>query len=60
MPKLKNAGTRNPNARLHPDQVRAIRAMQGKASTYKVAAMYEIDPTHVHMIWTRKRWASLR
>jgi hypothetical protein len=56
-----NQGDRTPNAKLTPDDVRAIRVLRETGQTLQsIADLFGIDESHVHLIVTRKRWAGVK
>lgn len=52
-------GERNPQHVLTEDQVREIRAYEGREILRRVAAIYGVSICTVHRIWQRKAWAWL-
>lgn len=56
---ISNRGERAGQAKLTTVDVLAIRAMAGKMSSTKIAAMFAVGPTQVLRIINRKRWYHL-
>jgi hypothetical protein len=54
-----NRGERNGQNKLSSDEVLAIRAMEGRARQYDIAAEYGVSPTLVSRILARKAWGWL-
>lgn len=50
------AGERNGHARLTWDDVRAIRAAQGKTRAVELARRYGVSDVHIRLIWRGVKW----
>lgn len=53
-------GESSPNARLTEDDVRAIRAAQGKQTAKELAKRYGVSHEYIPLIWRRKRWKHVK
>ncbi len=51
------AGTRNPNARLDENDIRAIRNLYPGFTQQKIADMYSVTQAHISSILRGKKWA---
>lgn len=50
------SGENNPNAKLDSVQVIKIRSLKGTLSVRKAARLFKISPSHLHEIWSGKKW----
>lgn len=55
-PKLRGQG----NVKLHPEEVRAILAAQGRVKRKKLAAKYGVDPSTISKIWNGDNWSGIK
>jgi hypothetical protein len=44
--------------KLNPKQAAEIRALQGAATGFEVAARFGVHPNTIYMVWQRKTWAA--